>query len=360
MITPELLYEFRGEVSTPGWCYHKYKNNNNRNQWNCICSAMDWIEVSINYIIDHPLDSIGAHESIEVYSFLSCVDIVVEAIEQLHRVVFSTKNCVFEKDRECFLDNQFEQNDREYFKTLRACFGAHPVNLQDPDDTEAKRFASWSGGHFGSDNFSVILYSNRIDGPSITLGMNYKQIYNFLEKYYNHLQTLKCELQRQYLCFCDSKRKQPIEFSNDPIHQLKILKEESFERLNNDYYRSTIDDLILLFETPISCDDNIEMVSKYRDQLRTLIDEIYINLQSMTLVDLKNDPLLSSDTHAMPNGWGYALEKLSNAVYGSGYPEFFWVDKVERCFGDKFEFKYKSIQELYVLVHACLYQINQE
>ena len=309
MINLKLISEFRGEVSTPGWCYYKYRNNNNRNQWNCICSAMDWIEVSINYIVDHPLSSIGDYQSIEVYSFLSCVDIIVEAIEQLHRVIFSTKERVFENECECFIGNQFNQNDREYFKTLRSCFGAHPVNLQDPDDIEAKRFASWSGGYFGSDNFSVILYSNKVDGQYITLGMNYKQIYQFLEKYYNHLHTLKDELQRQYLCFCETKRKKHIQSCDDPIQQLKILKEESLERLNIDYYRVTIDELLLMFETPISCASNFEMVLQYRDQLKVLINEIYENLQRMTLGNLENDSLLSPETHTMPNGWGYALEK---------------------------------------------------
>ena len=358
MIDKKFLSEFRGEINLSDWCYFKYKNNNNRNQWNCICSAMDWIEVSAEYICAHPLSSIKSHQSIELYSYLSCVDIIVEAIEQLHRVIFSTRKQVFENESDCFGGNQFHQNDRMYFKTLRACFGAHPVNLDDPDDIEAKRFASWSGGGFGTNNFSVILYSNKPNGQYITLGMKFAQVDHFVEKYYNHLIALKQELHLQDEKFRKKKAKNKIERCNDPVEQLKILKKESSERLNNDYYRITIDDLLLMYETPISCEENADMVLKYRKALIPLIKEIYGNLQNMTLVDLQYDNLLSPTPDTLPNGWGYCLEKLSNAVNGSGYPEFVWIDMVENHFGDKFVFEYESIQELYVLVHALLSQMS--
>lgn len=361
MIDIELLNEFRGEVNTTGWCYYKYKNKNNRNQWNCICSAMDWIEVSAEYISSHPLASIGKYASIEVYSYLSCVDIIVEAVEQLHRVIFSTNKYVFEKDSECFTDNQFSQDDRTYFKTLRACFGAHPVNLSDPEESDinAKRFASWSGGYFGTENFSVLLYSNKVDGNSIILGMRFSQIEAFLAKYYAHLAALKEELRKQYNEFCIKKKKQKIEVSEEPIAQLEILKKESLERLNVDYYRITIDELLLLFKTPISCERNKKIVASYHEYLKTVVQEIYSNLQNMNLVDLKNDHLLIPTHDKLPNGWAYGYEKLCEAITGAGYPEFFWIDKIKTAFADKFVFEYTTIQELYVLVHASLYQLTQ-
>jgi len=44
---------------------------------------------------------------------------------------------------------------------------------------------------------------------------------------------LKDELQRQYLCFCETKRKKHIQSCDDPIQQLKILKEESLNCSTN-------------------------------------------------------------------------------------------------------------------------------
>lgn len=363
MIDKKLLLDFLGEVSTNKLCHYKYKNNQNRNQWNCIYSAMDWIEVSADYIISHPLSSIKDHQSIELYSYLSCVDIIVEAIEQLHRVIYATNDCIFEKDKECFVDNPFEQDDRTYFKTLRACFGAHPVNLEDPEDRnnkQARRFASWSGGYFGSDDFSVILYSNKVGGKYISLGMRFKQIDAYLEKYYNHLIKLKDELRKQYDGFCKKMRKQKIAYSDNSVEQLIILQKENKKRLNNDYYEITIDELLMLIQTPISCNKNRTMVSMYRKYLESTVRELYSKMQNMDFSDLEFDPLVEPCMATLPNGWHYGFEKLSDTVHGVDYDDTLWIGFLEKAFEDKFEFQFESPQELYVLVHASLFLMSSK
>ena len=71
-----------------------------------------------------------------MYSYISSVDIIVEAVQQLHRVIFSTAEQLFSKDTDCFPQNKFNKNDLDYFKTIRSCFGAHPVNLDEPGNEQ--------------------------------------------------------------------------------------------------------------------------------------------------------------------------------------------------------------------------------
>lgn len=359
----QIIQSFRDKVNEKDFVLFKYRDNNNKNLWNCICSAMDWIEVSVEYICRHPLRSVGPEQSIELYAYLASVDIIVEAVEQLHRVFFSTTKYVFSGDRECFYGNPFDETDRTHFKTIRACFGAHPVNLDDPEDPnnhEAKRFASWSGGFQNSNDFSVILYSNKIDGKDIWLGIHFDQINRFVEKYYSYLSELEKEIDAQYLRFCEEKRKQIFDFRGGELTQISILKQECKKRCDNDYFNSSLDQLLLIFQTPISCNANVEMVEQYRKSLRSLIEEMHSQLQNMVFPEWEYGWLLSPQPSNLPNGWGYWVSKLTDSVYGTGYPACVWYTSIERIFKGMFEFQFESQSELYVLVRAALYKASLE
>lgn len=364
MLNPDLISEFRAAVNCNDWALFEFRDKENRNKWNCICSAMDWIEVSANYLDTHPLSKIERDGSIELFAIISCIDIIIEAIEQLHRVIFSTGERVFENDDDCFADNQFRQKDREYFKNIRAWFGAHPVNLHDPEDPgnrDAKRYASWSGNYSGVEDFSVVLYSNKIGGENIFLGIKFSQLTAFARKYYNHLSTLKDELQKQYKQFCLWKRSEVFSCLGSPAERLQILLDENKKRLDNTYYRENIEELLRTFSTTITCKDNHLMVNQYLAYLLPVIDEIYENLQNMTLTELGIDPFdIPRDTVFLPNGWTYWFSKLGEARFGRGYPASYWLSEIERLFAEKFVFEFDSFQELYVLIKASLYAISTE
>ena len=78
-----LINEFREVVNKNNFTYFRYSNNRNKNQWNCICSAMDWITVAVEHLADYPKKRAGNLGSIEMYSYISSVDIIVEAVQQL-------------------------------------------------------------------------------------------------------------------------------------------------------------------------------------------------------------------------------------------------------------------------------------
>lgn len=60
-----LINEFREVVNKNNFTYFRYSNNRNKNQWNCICSAMDWITVAVEHLADYPKKRAGNLGSIE-------------------------------------------------------------------------------------------------------------------------------------------------------------------------------------------------------------------------------------------------------------------------------------------------------
>ncbi len=363
-MTDDLILDFRDFVNDNDWTIFKYRNIDDKNKWNCICSAMDWIEVAAQYLESHPLSEISEYGSIEFYAIVSCIDIIVEAIEQLNRVINSTEERVFENDTDCFPDNRFHQCDRDFFKNIRAWFGAHPVNLSEPDAPENKkirRFASWSKMGLKPGTFSVVLYSNQLEEDLMIIEIAFSQLLSFAEKYYQHLHELKSSLQKQYIIFCAAKKKEKINFGGDPLQKLSILQAENKKRLDNSYYREYIEEMIRIFSTKISCADNFLLVERYRNHLLPVIDEINNNLQNMTLNELSVDVFkVHIDIDCLPVGWEYYVHKLAEARLGKGYPAIIWLDKVEEIFSGKFVQDYDSFQELYLLVQAALFEMLEK
>lgn len=179
----------------------------------------------------------------------------------------------------------------------------------------------------------------------------------FLNKYYLHLTVLSNALDLQYDEFCREKRKEHFECSGTPLERLEILKSESRRRLNNDYYNHTIDSLIRVFQVQITNKQNLELVQDYRNDLIPAIDEIYNNLQNMTMVDLTHYGNDTNKDLPLPNGWEYAVEKLTESMHDDGYPTSVWLPSLKRIFEDKFVFEYCSLVELYVLTQATLHSL---
>ena len=137
----ELVNKFRDKVNRSPFLSSQYSNIENKNKWNCICSAMDWIDVGISDIDTIRNEYVTAkslRKSIRFYFYISCIDIVWESIQQLHRVLFHTTQIPFKEEKKIFIINIFEEDDNTFFKTIRACFGAHPVNLSNYGEEQEK------------------------------------------------------------------------------------------------------------------------------------------------------------------------------------------------------------------------------
>lgn len=92
-----------------------YHNRDGKNQWNIICSAMDWIDGVIDNIsvdnLDRKNDNVS---SVKMMTFINCIDVLWEAIQQLHRVFNKTTQIPFEGDVSLFSNKMYSTDDNEY------------------------------------------------------------------------------------------------------------------------------------------------------------------------------------------------------------------------------------------------------
>ena len=98
----KLIDLFREKVNNNGadLILHRYRNNNGKNQWSIICSAMDWISVVVGEIDVRKLSKKNNNDSsIRVMTFIVCIDVLWEAIQQLHRVLLNTENIPFVNEK---------------------------------------------------------------------------------------------------------------------------------------------------------------------------------------------------------------------------------------------------------------------
>lgn len=356
----ELLLEFRDKVNEGGIMLHIFRNKDNRNQWSILCSAMDWIEVALEGI-DTSLLSRGNNNrsSIKMITFISCIDILWESIQQIHRVLFNTRKIPFNDDKSIF--NQ-EVSDNIYFKTIRACFAAHPVNLQDvfPDDDDDERwFASWSGGTFSRQDFSVILYSNNPNKKSRFFDVQFSKLFEFAEKRYLYLKELMRQIDAIVLSYNEEQKKIPIESRDGVLERINLLIEENKRRLDNDYYDYELKKIRIIFENDCFQDpQNKAVVDKYKAALLLELDEIQSNLQNMI-----QDELHTEINAEYPYEYHYVISKLSDSVWGEGYAYQMtdWiVERLNQCVGEIVHIDAEmTMEEIYVLFLAANYVKNR-
>lgn len=309
------IVEFRDLVnSNSKFVYQLYKNKGGKNLYNLVCSCMDWISVSIRHISNAPQpDENIDNRCMQVYSIISSIDIILESINQLHRVFISEKGVPFSGETNCFKNKLFpNEDDNAYFKTIRACFGAHPVAL---NQSNKKRFASWPfESTYNSGDLSVYLYSRNIDEQDLLLNLYIEELLNFCEARYNYLDVIKERLIKLFDEYKENLSNQLIEVKADPLEQLYVLKVESEKRLDNDYYKSEIDDLIMIFEAEVTEPSLQQKATNFKKNLIPLIEEIKQNLQSMNFAFLENDPAIKVKSE-LTQTLSYELPKFYSWVY---------------------------------------------
>lgn len=291
-----------------------YINENEKNLWNCICSCMDWIDISIDYInsIQYDYENINV-KTMQIYSYISSIDIIFEAITQLHRVIVNRKTVPFKNDSTVF-NKKLNMDDNNYFKHIRAIFGAHPTNIE---ISGLRYFASWPTEKiFTECDFEVRLYTNDKDGEDIITGINFDELNQFLEIRYNYLNKLISNMELDIKKDIKKKSEIKINTVDDPIEQLEILRSELDKRLNNDYYKDLINNLVIMFTANITEVRNKEIIFNYTQKLRLLIDEIRENIQNMEFRELENEHLINFN---LPKEIRYEISKTYNYIHSDRY-----------------------------------------
>ncbi|WP_079913019.1 hypothetical protein [Paenibacillus sp. 32352] len=318
ILDSSLLEKFKQAVSDhDDFLINTYSNYNGKNLWSLICSAKDWLSVSVNglpYIdLSHSHDDV---RSLNVLQLITTYDIVLQSIEQLHRV-FDIEHPL-EKDNSVF---KSAVPDDAYFAQIRACFGAHPVDLRSADGTKStdKYFASWSSDVSSSigdnDDYSVYLYSNNPDMVQpIRFSMSFAKIHEYTIKRYSLLSNVISVIEKKNGIFIEEQRQRPISrHRSDVVEQLQILLKENSTRIREgDGFHYDIQTLIELFTAPQDFpEQERQEVAQYLNSLHVLVGELYEAFQSMSFGEdgMEHGHLLHSRS-AKFNGLHYDLEKV--------------------------------------------------
>lgn len=288
-ISIDLINEFREKVNDNSYfVLHKYGEKEGKNLWNCVCSCMDWIELSIQHIIETK-DKVKNKDYFDmtVYSYISSIDNILEAINQLHRILVNSGTTPFKDEYKIFCENNLQYSDDKYFKHIRAIFGAHPVNLT---SNKEKWFASYPTRDYclGYD-YVVSLWTNKMDGEDVIFGFKIEELNYFLLLRYNYLKVLMKKIDDEFEKFECRMKEIEIPKGIDNKEWLQNLKVASKERLDNDYYRETIDNLIYLFNVKSTKTNNKKIIKDYLQVAEKLISELHLKLQNMNFEELEND-----------------------------------------------------------------------
>lgn len=288
-----LIEDFRDVVNEGEFAYHYFINKDGKNQFSPICSCMDWISVSIRYIKNFPAfsDDIDV-KAMQFYSLISSIDIVVEAVMQLHRIIMNEgkklQKWPFKGSTYIFNDKVeylFNKDDDSYFSEIRSIFGAHPTNLR--NDNGEGLFASWPHPHpFNMNDFTVSIYSNRPGRDDVIFGIKIDEVLNYLNERYSHLAELKDVLLAIRKRYYKALINQIIPATENIYDELRVLRNEIEVRQNNDYYRMELNDITHLFTGVVREAHLVDEVNAFRDKLYPIVAEIRKNLQRMNLVDL--------------------------------------------------------------------------
>lgn len=339
-ISDEKIVKFRELVNdNSSFVCKEYKNKNGKNLWHPICSCMDWITVSIRFFqeANELSDNIDV-KVMQLYSIISAIDIVSESITQLHRVFINQKSVPFKGDKSIFKDRLFENDDNDYFKQIRASYGAHPVNLNPNKSKEQRYFASWPFGSFTGADLDVRLYSNNPDESDLTLPLNLNELISFLKSRYDYLDVIEHEIIKQFSNFKEEYRFKAITMSSDPLQLIHELRKESILRLDNDYYNEVINDLTIIFSTSLG-DEYHDEETKFKESLLPLIGEIRSNLQDVNIKDLEHHSLIYIDS-TLDSTLSYELPKFYSWLY-HGRPDpmlDYYINKINKVSNNQYKF----------------------
>ena len=317
-ISVDKIESFREFVNeNQDFILNQYQNINGKNHWNLLCSCMDWLTVSATYLQNPPrLDSNSNIQAMQMFTLISSIDLIYESINQLHRIFFTDKKLPFKGEKVFFSKRIFDQDDNNYFKSIRASFGAHPVNLK---DSNIQRFASWPSTSFMSkEGLTVQLYSSTDEEDDLLMNLYWDELISFAIQRYEYLDTITNQIVTLYERYKNELRNIAIEKKITPLEQLYVLQSESSKRENNDYYKCTINELIIIFRTELSDPHLGALEKENKKSLLPLINEIMNNLQRMEIVDLENDFLIRQQSN-LSKTLRYELGKFHTWFYGNRY-----------------------------------------
>lgn len=346
----------REKVNKTNFILAKYQNYNSKDQWNCICSSMDWIDVGMTNIgkaLDELKSSDGLETCMKFYQYICCIDIVWGGICQLHRVFINRNTIPFEKDSSAFQMKYFCEDDNRYFEEIRSCFGAHPVELKtkqtDKNKEVIRKFASWSI-HYGTpQEMSVLIYSNIPNSKFEEVIVTIEELKSFYEKRCQYIQQIIDAIDNIAFNYKEEMQNTVIPKSNDLIEQITILKNASQQRFGGGILVEELEQIERFLTTNFSCKENKDTIEAFRQKVILGIDEIYDCFQNMNVdCNLEIEKLLLPQYMPHDNHFRYEFANLYSKAILKIWKTYD-ANSIKMPLEKYICFEYKTEEELYWL-----------
>jgi hypothetical protein len=363
-IDAKLITRFRDAVNRKPIFRQLFANSDGKNKWNIICSAMDWIDVAAEglplFKIESPNFGHNSLASLNLMQYIVTVDILIESIQQLYRVICGENTNPLSQDSTIF--KQSSISDDIYFKHIRAVFGTHPVNLTSVDGYNKQNgerfYSSWSAGKVaGSDaDFNAVLYSNLPGKDDTFFGVKLDDVSKYAELRYNLLNDLINKVEVTLEEHLTLYRTKPIDSLTDPLKQLELLLKENNSRIGVRYgYSNEIPNIYDLLKVNITAVEglDIDIIDEYKEFLLSLIPRIKLNLENMDIQLIEFWPKLGRG-YEFRKIYEYLIENHSNKM-----GEVYFQDLVEKKWLPTFLFECNNFDEKYFLLNAYLHRAEK-
>ncbi len=357
-LNPSIINKFRETINEHSLIYHIYKDIDGKDQWGLICSAMDWIDVAVTGIDTSKLSFANSNEaSISVMTFISCIDVMWEGVQQLHRVFVKQCTIPFENNHSVF---QKDAADNEYWKAIRAMFAAHPVNLKNITGKECESkerwFASWSGAFLGNGDISVLLYSNIPGKQSEKRDLETGKLMDFITQRYNYLYDLIDVVKSRREEYLEKYRQTPLRtcaMDTPPqiVDYANYLIGENELRWYNPYYFEKLQEIRDAFSVSVKEKNNQIALFQYQQALLKALPVIH---EAIAKLDYDICDENSFVDVAPPIEYQYACEHIFDEHKADLMD--FGISKMKQYFGDIINYdECQSRLEIAVLTKAGIY-----
>ena len=346
----------REKVNETSFILAKYQNYNSKDQWNCICSSMDWIDVGMTNIgkaLDELKSSAGLETCMKFYQYICCIDIVWESIYQLHRVFINPQTVPFKNQSNIFQRKIFDKDDNGYFKEIRSCFGAHSVNLNSRQEFGLK-FASWSTHDGTPTEMSVLLYSNIPNSGFEKVTVTVDELKNFYETRCQYIQQIIDAIDNIAFDYKKEMQNSVIPKSNDLIEQITILKNASQQRFGGGILIEELEQMERFLTTNFCCEKNTDAIEAFRQKIILGIGEIYDCFQNMNVdCKLEIEKLLLPQYMPHDNHFGYEFANLYSKAILKIW-KIYDANLIKKTLEKYICFEYRTEEELYWLTVIAL------
>lgn len=245
----KLNVKLREYINRSPFIEMEFENKQGKNKWNIILSIVDWIYVVVNNIEiakKEYYESTGLTTCMKFYQYISLVDILSECIQQLNRVFFDSNDILFMNDDTIFNRKYFNKDDNNYFKELRAIFGAHSTNLNlEVNNSNGKKkqmFALWSSNILNKEEMHCLILG--LDDENFYIDVNIQQIKDFYNKRYLYLNVILDKIVEIEDAYIEKVNNGELHFDYDYVNDLQKIRDgESLVEVSEE-----IEDLSVLYE----------------------------------------------------------------------------------------------------------------